>query len=220
MRRKTLTLGVLLVLVAVLVLEQGVQVFVPLAQISGLSGQYTKEEVVVAPTLYSVPAANYSFSSQNLAAGVEYVGLLQVADSRQVGFYVMSEGNFSLWRSGHPASLVLANPNAISYNFTVAPSVSGTYYFVWQNEENTPLTIVFSLSSIQNVTVLNPLVEYAGIELLVLGMVLCFFGLRGGAKKQRKRAEESVESGWKCKFCGARNAENEAFCIKCSRSRS
>jgi len=220
MRRRTLTLGVLLVLAAVLVIEQGLQVFAPVAQVAGLSSQYTKEEVVVPPMLYSIASMNYSFSAQPLAAGEQYVGSLQVADSRQVGFYVMDQGNFSLWRSDHPASLVLANPDAISYNFTVSPSASGTYYFVWENQENSPLTVVFGLSSIQYVTVLNPIVGYAGYELLLLGLVLSYFGLRGGSKKETKRTEQTAEAGWKCRFCGGRNPEGEAFCKKCGRSRS
>jgi len=219
MRRRTLTLGVLLLLLAIYVLEQGAQVLAPVAEVAGLTTQYTKEDVVVAPTLYTVPAENYSFALETLPGGRQYVGSLEVADGRQVGFYIMNEDNFSLWRVGRPASLVLANPDAISYNFTLSPSLSETYYFVFDNAENSPVVVVFGLSSIQNVVVLNPLVGYAGYELLFLGVVLSFFGLRGGAGKSKKK--QAAEAAWKCKFCGARNVgDKPTFCAKCGRAQN
>ena len=222
MRRRTLTLGVLLVLLAIFVLEQGAQVLTPLAEVAGLTTQYTKYDVVVPPTLYSVPAANYSFALESLPGGGQYVGSLEVADGRQVGFYVMNEGNFSLWRFGRPASLVLDNPDAISYNFTFSPSLSGTYYFVFDNGENSPLVVVFALSSVQGVVVLNPFVAYVGYELLFVGVVLSFFGLRGGGGKgETKRKARTGGAGWKCKFCGAKNVGAEpTFCAKCGRAQN
>jgi len=200
-------------------------VFAPIAGVAGLSSQYTKENVMLAPTLYSVPAANYSFAVETLPGGRQYVGSLEVADGRQVGFYVMDIGNFSLWRAGRPASLVLANPNAISYNFTLLPSLSGTYYFVFENQENSPLDVIFSLSSVQEVVVLNPFVAYAGYELFLLGIVLSFFGVRGGGRKTEKKQakKQTIQTGavWKCKFCGANNpGETPTFCAKCGRAQT
>lgn len=196
--------------------------FAPMAEVAGLSTQYTKESVVLPPTLYGVPAANYSFAVETLRGDRQYIGSLQVADGRQVGFYIMDEGNFSLWRNGRPASLILANPNVISYNFTLSPSLSGTYYFVFDNQESSPLAVVFGLSSVQNVVVLSPFVTYAGYELLLLGVVLSFFGLRGGGRKtEKKQAAKIAETGWKCKFCGARNpGEKPTFCAKCGRAQN
>ena len=218
LRRKTLTVSVFLILVAILLFEQGVQVLTPLADIAGLSSHYTKETVILSPTLYSVPASNYSFVSEDLPGGSQFVGSLQVADGREVAFYVMNEGNFSLWRTGHPPVLVLVEPIAVSYNFTLSPSVPGTYYFVFDNQDNSPRTVIFSLSSTQTVTALNPLLQYAGFELLLLGAVLSFLGLKGG--KRKPEPSPVVESGWKCKFCGALNEEERVFCVKCGRSQS
>jgi hypothetical protein len=218
LRRKTLTVSVFLILVAILLFEQGVQVLTPLADIAGLSSHYTKETVILSPTLYSVPASNYSFVSEDLPGGSQFVGSLQVADGREVAFYVMNEGNFSLWRTGRPPVLVLVEPIAVSYNFTLSPSVPGTYYFVFDNQDNSPRTVIFSLSSTQTVTALNPLLQYAGFELLLLGAVLSFLGLRGG--KRKPEPSPVVESGWKCKFCGALNEEERVFCVKCGRSQS
>jgi hypothetical protein len=110
----------------------------------------------------------------------------------------------------------------ISYNFTLSAFLSGTYYFVFENQESSPLDVVFGLSSIQAITTLNPLVGYAGYELLLLGVVLCFFGLRGGGSKpETKRALHNAGAVWKCKFCGAKNrADESTFCAKCGRARN
>jgi len=195
--------------------------FVPVAEVAGLTTQYTEAGVITPPTLYSVPAANYSFALETLPGGRQYVGSLEVADGRQVALYVMDEGNFSIWRNGRPASLLLANPNAVSYNFTLRLSRSGTYYFVFDNEENSPLTVVFALSSIQVIVILNPFVGYAGYELLLIGAVLSMFGLRGGNKTETKHGAQAVQIGWKCKFCGATNLGDEStFCAKCGRAQS
>lgn len=218
MRRKTLTLGVLLILAGVLLFEQGTQILTPLADITGQTSHYTQETVILSPTLYSVPASNYSFVSENLPSGIQTVGSLQVAEGREVAFYVMNEGNFSLWRTRRPSALILVEPIAVSYNFTLSPSVAGIYYFVFDNPDISPRTVIFSLSSTQSVTTLNPLPQYADFELVFLGVVFSFLGLRGGKKKSKPTPV--VESGWKCKFCGAMNEEGRAFCVKCDRSRN
>ena len=43
---------------------------------------------------------------------------MEVADGHEVAFYVMDEGNFSLWRAGEPSAIILARPTVISSNFT------------------------------------------------------------------------------------------------------
>jgi len=221
MRRRLLTLGVLLILVSIFVFEQGAQVLAPVADLTGLSAGYTKENVILPPTLYSVPASNYTFVSEDIAGGSQLVGSLEVGDGGQVAFYVMDEGNFSLWRTGQPASLVLAKPLAVSYNFTLSPPSSGTYYFVFANHSDTPLDVIFSLSSAQEVVVLSPFVQYAWLELFLLGAVLTFLGLRGGKPKAQVEAKPVIRPGWKCKFCGAENDVKERmFCGKCGRAQN
>ena len=217
MRRRALTLGVLILLIAIFVLEEGPQVFAPVAGIAGLSTHYTKENVILPPTLYNVPAANYSFASEDLPGGEQLTGSLEVGAGGQVAFYVMDEGNFSLWRTGRPASLVLAKPLVVSYNFTFSPTSSGTYYFVFANQGNSPLQVIFSLSSVQDIVVLSPFVQYSGFELLLIGAVLTFFGLGGGRRKVE--AKPASQPGWTCKFCGAGNVkEDRTFCDKCGRA--
>ena len=224
MRRKTVTVGVLLILGAILLFQQGAQVLTPLADISGLSSHYAKETVILPPTLYSISASGNSSVSEDLPSGSQIVGSLQVAEGRDVAFYVMDAGNFSLWSTKHPSVTVLAEPIAISYNFSLSPNVAGTYYFVFDNQDNSPRTVIFSLSSVQTVTVLNPLVQYASFELLFVGLVLSYLGLKGG--KRKPESSPVVEEtrtwapSWKCKFCGALNGEERAFCVKCGRSQS
>ncbi len=213
-----MTVGIFLILVGVLLFEQGTQLLTPLADIAGQTSRYTQETVILSPTLYSVPASNYTFVSEDLTGGSQVVGSIQVEENLQVAFYVMNEGNFSLYSTRQPSKPVLAEPTAILYNFTFSPSVSGTYYFVFHNQDNSPRTIIFSLSSVQSVTALNPLLQYADFELIFLGVILSFLGLRGGKKKPKP--SPVTESGWKCKFCGTMNGEERAFCVKCDRSRS
>ena len=212
-----------MILIAIFVLEQGPQVLAPAAEIPGLSTHYTKENVILPPTLYNVPASNYSFAAEDLQSGVQLVGSLQVSGGGQVALYVMDEGNFTLWRARQPASLVLAKPLAVFYNFTFSPTSSETYYFVFSNQGNSPVQVIFNLNSIQDMVVLNPLLQYAGFELLLLGVVLAFFGLRGGKPKVEAKPETKrvSDSGWKCKFCGAENIkEDHTFCDKCGRAQS
>jgi len=216
MRRRALTLGLLLILVAMFLLQQGPALLTSAADLAGLSTHYTRENSVLPPTLYSVPAENYTFISADLTGGSELSGSLQVADDRQVAFYVMNEGNFSLWRDGRPASLAAANLMATTYNFTFSPPSSGAYYFVFDNQDNSPVTVIFGVGTIQSVTVLSPFVEYAWLELLVIGLLLALLGARGGGRKKEARRG----SGWKCKFCGAKNLGETTFCAKCGRARS
>jgi hypothetical protein len=224
MRRKTVTVGVLLILGAILLFQQGAQILTPLADISGLSSHYTEETVILPPTLYSISASSNSSVSEDLPSGSQIIGSLQVAEGRDVAFYVMDAGNFSLWSTRRPSATVLAEPTAVSYNFTMSPNAAGTYYFVFDNQNNSPRTVIFSLSSVQTVTVLNPLVQYANFEILLVGLVLSYLGLKGGKSKPEpspvvKKTRTSAPS-WKCKFCGALNEEKRVFCVKCGRSQS
>jgi hypothetical protein len=208
-----------LLLASFFILQQGAQILAPFANVAGLSTHYVQENAIVPPTLYDVPASNFTFASEYLTGGGQFVGSVNVANGRQVGFYVMNEGNFSLWRAGRPAVLVLAEPLAISYNFTITPTYSATYYFVFDNEDTSSHVVIFSLSSVQNAVALNPLLQYAGLELLFLGIVLCYFGLRGG--KRKAEAKGRGDSGWKCKYCGAKNVtEDHTFCAKCGRAQN
>ncbi|HUK49484.1 MAG TPA: hypothetical protein VLV18_00500 [Terriglobales bacterium] len=222
MHRTALVIGVLLIFTGLLLLNQGSQFLVPIAENTGLTSHYARATVILPPTLFSVPSSNYTFTMVNLNPSVQVTGSLQVSNERQVAFYVMNEGNFSLWRQGRPSAVLIAQPVVISYNFTFTPSTAGHYFFIFDNQDNGPRTVIFNLNTIENVTVLSQFVQYADLEVLLIGIVLTFLSLKGG-KKERPKTQKIVQetTGWKCKFCGALNTDpNGQFCTSCERSRA
>jgi len=221
MRIRVLTLGLLLMLVGGFVVYQGVAILNPIAEVLGQVSHVQTERLLMPSTLLNVAASNYSFVPADLQGGVQVVGSFQVVDGREIAMYVMDEGNFSLWRTGHPSAIILAKPIAISYNFTLTPHATGTYYFVFDNEDTSRRTVIFSLSLVEDTVVVNPLVGYAGYEIFALGMILFAIGARTGKRKPKPEPEvisETVEAPHRCKFCGAELAEGEMFCAKCGRA--
>lgn len=214
-RKKILTIGLLLLLVGGFTLEQGPQFLSPIAQVLGLASHYRTETPILPTTLIAVPPSNYTSLPADLKGGVQVDGALEVADGHEAAFYVMDAGNFSQWRAGKPSAIIIARPTVISSNFTFTPTTSGTYYFVFDNQDTARRVVIFSLGAAENVTVLNPIIEFAGYEILLVGILLSFLGTKGG----RKRGTPSGEAdGWKCNFCGAKNAGSQTFCEKCGRS--
>jgi uncharacterized membrane protein len=223
MRRVILTIGLLVIIAGFYVVQHGAQVMTPVAQAFGLVTYTQHQTAIIAPTAISVPPSNYSFLNANLESGVQVRGSLQVGDGREVAFYVMNEGNFSLWRTGHPSSIVLAQPMAISSNFTFAPSSGGTYYFIFDNQDSSRRVVFFALDTVQNTVVLDPIIEYAGYLLFIVGIVLVAVGAKTGKRKKPPVQEPPavVENiGWQCRFCSAQNTSEEAFCEKCGRART
>jgi hypothetical protein len=141
-----------------------------------------------------------------------------VGDGKEVGFYVMDEGNFTEWRAGHPSRVVLARPLVVSYNFTFTPIVGGTYFFIFDNQDTSRRVVIFSLSTVQTRTLLQPVAEYAGFELLVIGALLLMLSFKIGRSKKSVGHTKPTKEEWVCKFCGAENNKNQLFCLKCGRS--
>jgi hypothetical protein len=228
MRKTLLAVGLVIMLVGVFVLNEGVQVVIPFAELAGLVSHVQTEKVLVSTTLLTVAASSYSFLPVDLNGGVKVMGSLQVGAGQEVGFYVMDEGNFTMWRASQPSSVLLARPTAISYNFTITPKTSGTYYFVFDNADTTRRVVIFSLSTLQNVTVLNPVVDYLGYLIFALGIVLFTIGARTGKRKPKIEAQIKREvvaqpvtrpaTVVRCKFCGAEVPTGEKFCAKCGRA--
>jgi hypothetical protein len=221
MRIRVLTLGLLLMLVGGFLVYQGVAVLNPIAEVLGLVSHVQTERLLIPSTLLSVAASNYSFVPADLQGGVQVAGSFQVVDGREIAMYVMDEGNFSLWMTGHPSAIILAKPIAISYNFTLTPHATGTYYFIFDNEDTSRRTVIFSLSLVEDIAVVNPVVSYAGYEIFALGIIVFAIGARTGKRKPKPEPEvirETVEATQRCKFCGAELAEGEKFCAKCGRA--
>lgn len=214
-RRFVLTAGLLLVLAGVFILSQGVQALTPVAEAFGLTSRVQTERLLIGSTLLTVPASNYTFLSADLKGGVQVKGSLQVADAREAAFYVMNEDNFTLWRTGQPSIVMIAKPVAISYNFTITPQTTGTYYFVFDNQDTTRRTIIFNLSAVESAVLLNPVLAYAGYELLSIGLVLAIVGIKTGKRREPKL---QVQKSLRCKFCGAELEGDQPFCGKCDRA--
>lgn len=221
MRRSILTLGLLLMLFGAFVIHQGPQILAPLAEISGLVTYAQTTTTEIAPTLISIASSNYTFVTADLPAGVQVNGAIMVGDGKEIAFYVMNEGNFSRWREGLPSAVELAKPYIFSGNFTFTPTVSGTYFFVFDNQDTSRRSVIFSLAIVQSRTVLNPILVLAGYEAAAVGVVLFIVGVKPGKKKEQSAPLKQVAPvGWNCKFCGATNSLGLSFCSKCGRSRS
>lgn len=218
-RKFIVTLGLLLVLGGLFVVSQGVQVLIPGAEIFGLVSHPQIETTMMPPTVLPVAATNYSFLAADLKGGVHVKGSLEVADGREISFYVMNQGNFSEWRKGRPSTIILAKPFAVSYNFTFTPTTDGTYFFVFDNQDTSRRAVIFGLNVVESVAVLNPVIEYAGYLILAVGIILSALGIKTGRKKaEAKMPSAPSVAGWRCKFCGAENVGEQVFCEKCGRS--
>jgi len=187
-RRKILTIGLLLLLTGVFTLEQGPLFLSPIAQTLGLASQYQTEVPILPPTLIAVPPTNYTSLPADLRGGIQVDGALEVAGGHEVAFYVMDQGNFSKWRAEEPSAIILARPTIISSNFTFTPATSSTYYFVFDNQDTARRVIIFRLNTVENTTLLNPILEFAGYEILLVGIILCLLGIKSGQKHEIGRA--------------------------------
>lgn len=228
MRKSLLAVGLVIMLVGVFVLNEGVQVVMPFAELAGLVSHVQTEKLLLSPTLLTVAPSTYSFIPVDLRGGVKVMGSLEVGAGQEVGFYVMDEGNFTLWRASQPSSVILAKPIAITYNFTITPKTTSSYYFVFDNPDTTRRVVIFSLSTLVNTTVANPMIDYSGYLIFALGIVLFAIGARTGKRKPKPevqikreahaRAEAKPETAVRCKFCGAEVPKGEKFCAKCGRA--
>lgn len=215
MRRTILTIGLLLTLTGAFVMNQGAQMLIPVATVFGMVSYVQEENPIITSTLITIQPTNYTYLSANLDGNVQVSGTIQVEAGQDIGFYVMDAGNLSLWKSGQPANILLAKPSTISSNFTVTPPTTGTYFFVFDNPDTDGRVIVFNASSVRNVSVLPPFIQYADYELLLVGILLMILGLKTGKKSGSKKSETQ-----KCRFCGAKIQPYDTFCPKCRRSQN
>jgi hypothetical protein len=215
MNRSLLIVGLLLIVAGLFVLNQGAHVLTPIAELTGLASQVQTERPIVSPTAQTVPASDYTFLSANLQGGVTAKGSLQVGNGQEIALYAMDEENFAQWQSKHTGKVILAKPMAISYNFTISPKASGTYYFIFDNQDTTKRVVIFSVSVLENTIVVSPVIENAGFELFALGIVLFAIGVRVGKGKPKPQ-----ETGVRCRFCRARIPTGETFCAKCGRAQT
>lgn len=219
-RKKILAIGLLLLVAGFFVLDQGTEIVYPLADLVGLVSHVPTETAIIAPTLLAVAPTNYSQLSIDLQADVQVQGALTVSGGREIAFYVMNEASFFDWRAGRPSTIILAKPFTSIYNFSLTPTSTGTYYFVFDNQESSHVTVVFDLNVIKDKAVPSPVIDYLGPELVLIGILLAIIGVRTGKKKTETAEEETApEPTWRCKFCGNKNPYGETFCKKCARAK-
>ncbi len=208
-----LTISILLVLVGIFVLDRGPQILNPITGNLGLAARYQTETPILPQTLLSVAPSNYNNLSASLRSNVPVKGLVEVAGGREIAFYVMNEGNFSQWRMGRPSAVILVKPTTAYYNFTFIPRADATYYFIFDNQDSSRRSVIFSLSELRTATALSPVAQYAGYEILATGIILLLLAVKTGRKL---KAIEGPK--WICKFCGAKNIGEQTYCEKCGRS--
>jgi hypothetical protein len=218
MRRSALTVGILLIMVGVFLISQGGEVLTPIAEVVGLSSHLRAETPLVAPTLLTVAPMNYTWISIHLDGNVQVTGAFQVGVGREIDFYVMDEGNFSNWQAGRPAAVLLATLSTSLHNFTLTPRFASSYYFVFENQDNTRHVVIFTLNLVNEMVVIHPAVEYLPYALVGLGILLSAWGLRSGRRTPERPEEAAAAPRWRCRFCGTENPLEQAFCENCGRS--
>ena len=224
MRPLALGVGILLILASFYIINAGPHALEPVAELAGLATHTVSVTPVIPSTLLTVPASNYSYLTADLKDAIKASGTLQVEGGSEIGFFIMNAGNFSEWRQGNPSVIVLSKLNAIDYPFNFTTNGSGTYYFVFSNQDPVRKNVVFTLSTMEEVALPNPLVQYAGYETLLIGVLLSIFAVRTGKKKAKPPRESGEKAGEKaesrCKFCGERIGAAESFCSRCGKSQA
>jgi len=157
---------------------------------------------------------------------VKTIGMIQLEGESQVGFYVMNGGNFSQWRHGNPSTVVFAEPDVTTYNFTFTPVESGVYYFIFSNQDSSRKNLIFTLSTVTYTMAPSPFIQHADFELVLLGILLTVIGIKTGKKPKKSWKEHEVTASkeanplTECKFCGKDLPPGELFCSSCRRSQS
>jgi hypothetical protein len=216
--RTVLTIGIILLLVGAFTVYNGPEVLTPIAAIFGLITPTAIETPILAPTLLNVEPGDYTDVIVHLEANVKTTGSFTVSGGREIALYVMDQGNFTRWQSGQPTAVVLAIPAASVENFTFSTRASDSYHFVFDNVDSSRRVVIFSLNLTRENIILHPVIEYLGYLLVVFGLILAIFGVRGG-RERPKPAAVPVRT-WACPFCGTENSVDDAFCSQCERARA
>ena len=229
MRKTALALGLVLLLLGLFLMDQSTQVLTPLAAALGQTSHVKTQSVLIAPTLLAVGPENHTWiPTRSDSSNVQVAGSFQVGTGREMNFYVMNESSFHEWRAGRPATVILAVFSTGLYKFNLTLGSVGSYYFIFENQENVRSTVIFQLNIVNDAVITNPAIEYLPLALISVGVLLFVWGVTSGRKKPPPvepaeatiaRPVKPVVAGWKCTFCGTDNAVAEKFCKNCGRSR-
>jgi len=187
MRRRILTVGVILLLIGVYLLLRP-DVVEALARSFGAVRVIQRDEMIVAPTLLRVAPSNYSYISEIFSAQKfteqSFTGRISVGGDQTIDFYVMNRENFTLWLNGQPASISVSALSVKNYTFTLKLGRADTYYFVFDNTYSKDRkNVVFSLSLDELVQEVNPTVNYMVLLLLIIAVILVAYGAKSPKRK-------------------------------------
>jgi len=188
MRRRILTVGAILLLVAVYLLLSP-DVVETLARTFGAVRTTQRDEMIVAPTLLRVAPSNYSYISQIFSTQEfteqHFTGKISVGGDQSIDFYVMNQGNFTLWLNEQPASISVSALSAKNYTFTLKLDRADTYYFVFDNSySHDRKNVVFSLLLEEQTQEIDPTVNYLVLLFSVVAVILVVYGATGPKRKR------------------------------------
>lgn len=189
MRRRILTVGVILLLIAVYLLLSP-DVVETLARTFGALRTTQRNEPIVKHTLLRVAPSNYSYISQIFSTQKfteqRFTGNISVGGDQSIDFYVMNQGNFTLWLNGQPASVSVSALSAKNYTFALKLDRADTYYFVFDNTySHDGKNVIFSLLLEEQTQEVDPTVNYLVVPLFsVVAVILVVYGATGPKRKR------------------------------------
>jgi hypothetical protein len=183
MRKRTLLIGVVLLLFGIYMIYGGTGIVNALATSTAIpSVKEDSQEWVL-----TVDGSNYSYISTPLSVNNLHSLNIAYTANGDVSFYVMDQAEFDVWKSGQPSQVELKVFSAKNGNFTLNPNQSGTYYYVFDNREsNTVKSVGFTLSKEVVVTETSPFIPYLPFGFIIVGLVLTGLALSGGRRNPAK----------------------------------
>ena len=105
---------------------------------------------------------------------------------QSIDFYVMNQGNFTLWLNEQPASVSVSALSAKNYTFTLKLDRADTYYFVFDNTySHDGKNVIFSLFLEEQTQEVDPTVKYLVLPLIsVVAVILVVYGATGPKRKR------------------------------------
>lgn len=187
MRRRVLTIGVILLVITVYLLLSP-DLVETLARTFGAIRTTERDKMIVAPTLLRVEPSNYSYVSQMLSTErfteLSFTGTIGVGGDQGIDFYIMNQGNFTRWVTGQSALISVSALSAKNYTFTLRLTRADTYYFVFDNTySNDRKNIVFSLLLEEQAQEVDPSANYFVLLLLIVACILVAYGATGPKRK-------------------------------------
>lgn len=209
MASKFLAMGLIVLAVGIILLYTDVGTTM-------LSTTSIGKEPIFEDVLMPIQEGNYSFIQLYLSSTDLLDGGFNVMGREYVGFYIMDQRNFDLWRRDQVARMSKWSPPTQNFTFSFKPNSTGNYYFVFDNTDSSRRTnLIFNLSREVKVYTPNENVRVMNYLLVIAGAALAYFGV---SRTLKSRGEYKGKDAIKCKFCGAKMRPKDIFCPKCKKS--